>query len=217
MKFLQPLQHLLLFFVLLFASVSTIAEIENLGGLEKLANQVKSITWKLDRGKFERDDLTKWNKISIKLSSEASVCIADREAKIKKLDESLAGLGEKTKEETQEVTSQREKLNKEKTAIEKELAQCNVYKQNGDKVSEYIAQAEKSYFKEKYLGRSPHIIKLINAYLENPFELIKDSGTFLWQHTGFQEIDKDERIFDSILIVLIFFFKTGETFFPRDV
>ena len=48
MIFLQPLQQLIFFFVLFFASVSATAEIENLAGLENLANQVKNITWKRD-------------------------------------------------------------------------------------------------------------------------------------------------------------------------
>ena len=100
MKFINLLQFLLLCFTLVAGSSPLYADIDNLDGLENLSNQVKTITWKLDRGKYEKDDLTKWTKIAIKLSSEASVCISDREAAIKKLDESLTGLGEKAKDES---------------------------------------------------------------------------------------------------------------------
>ena len=204
MKVINLLQFLLLCFTLVAGSSPLYADIDNLDGLENLSNQVKTITWKLDRGKYEKDDLTKWTKIAIKLSSEASVCISDREAAIKKLDDSLTGLGEKAKDESKDVTKQRDKLTAEKAQLEKELAKCNVYKQKSDKASEHINLAEKSYFKEKYLIRGPHILTLIKEYIQSPFEMIKDSGKFLWKHTGFQTLDPDERIYNTIIVLLAF-------------
>ncbi len=35
--------------------------------LETLSNQIKSITYKLDRGNFDQEDLAKWTKVAIKL------------------------------------------------------------------------------------------------------------------------------------------------------
>ena len=98
MKHLKLTQLFILFLFLFTCSLTATADIDNLEGLEKLSNQIKTINWKLDRGKYEKEDLTKWTKITIKLSGEASVCISDREAAIKKLEESLKWLGEKAKD-----------------------------------------------------------------------------------------------------------------------
>ena len=204
MKHLKLTQLFLLFLLLFTCSLTATADIDNLEGLEKLSNQIKTINWKLDRGKYEKEDLTKWTKITIKLSGGASVCISDRETAIKKLDESLTGLGEKATDESKEVTKQRDKLTAKKTQLEKELAKCTVFKQKSDQASEHINLAEKSYFKEKYLIRGPHILILIKEYVESPFELIMDSGNFLWQHTGFQALDTDERVVNTILVFLAF-------------
>lgn len=186
-------------------TTSTAATDDKLGSLEALANQIKSITWKLDRGRFEPEDLSSWTKIAIKLSGEASVCISESEAELTKLQESIDGLGEKVKDEAADVTRQRKELQKQKGELDKRLAKCNLYKQNSNKASEHIALAEKSYFREKYLIRGPHIITLVSEYLKSPFTLAKDSGTFLWKNTGFQELDKTERFTDPVIILIVIF------------
>ena len=162
--------------LLLFSTAAFVAHADEETQLEKLSNQIKTITYKLDRGEFDQDDLARWTKIAIKLSSEASVCIADNGAKIKKLQESIDGLGEEVKDEAAEVTKQRNTLQKEKEQLDKALAKCNLYNQTGEKTSEHISLAEKSYFKEKYLIRGPHIYTLVVAYLEHPFDVSTAGG-----------------------------------------
>jgi len=190
--------------LLLFSTAAFVAHADEETQLEKLSKQIKTITYKLDRGEFDQADLAKWTKIVIKISSEASVCIADNETKIKKLQESIDGLGEKVKDEAAEVTKQRNNLQKEKEQLDKALAKCNLYNQTGEKASEHISLAEKSYFQEKYLIRGPHIYTLVVAYIKSPFELITDSGTFFWMHAGIQElVATDALIFFAIVILTI--------------
>jgi small-conductance mechanosensitive channel len=183
-------------------SVSVVHAEENTNAeLETLANQIKTINYRLDRGNFDQDALANWNKVSIKLEGEASVCISESEEKIKKIEASLEGLGEKVEGEKAEVTKQREALQKEKEELDKSVAQCNVYKQTSDKLSERINLAEKSYFKEKYLIRGPHIVTLVITYLENPFELITESGEFFWEHAGLQELDAVHTMLNVLAII----------------
>ena len=172
--------------------------------LEQLSNQLKTFNERLDRGRFNLDDLALWTKIAIKLGGEASVCISKQEDKIKKIQESLDGLGEKVDGEASAVTKQRETLNREKEELDKVLAKCNVYKQTSDKVSEHINLAEKSYFQEKYLVRGPSIYTLIIEYLKNPFELISESGEFFWKHAGLQTLEI-EHVAIFVLMVLAAF------------
>jgi potassium efflux system protein len=188
--------------LLLFLTAAGLADEKQKNQLETLSNQVKTITYKLDRGNFDQADLAKWTKVTIKLSSEASVCVSDNEAKIKKVQESLDGLGDEVKDEAPEVSRQRLKLKKEKEELDKVLAQCNLYKQNSDKASEHISLAEKSYFKEKYLIRGPHIYTLVGEYLKNPLEVITESGTFFWKHAGLQKLDTTYGLITLALVVL---------------
>ena len=203
---MKLLKHILILALLCLFTTASIAETKEKDELEALSNQIKTINYKLDRGNFDQDDLTKWTKVAIKLGSEASVCITDKEASIKKLEESTEGLGEKVKDEAADVTKQRNKLQEEKELINKTLAQCNLYKLTADKASEHISLAEKSYFKEKYLIRGPHIYTLIVEYLKSPFELIADSGTFFWKHAGIQELDTAQAILISAVVVLMVMF-----------
>ncbi|MBT8440556.1 MAG: hypothetical protein KJO91_12560, partial [Gammaproteobacteria bacterium] len=197
--------HIILSLLLLFATAASTAYADVKEELVELSKQLKSISHRLDRGNYEQDDLSRWTKTVIKLSSESSVCIADQEAAIKKVQESIDALGEKVKDETKEVTDQRKKLQKEKEQLDKVLAECNLFKQNSDKVSEHISLAEKSYFKEKYFIRGPHIYALAVEYLKNPFALISDSGNFFWKHAGLQEIDATQSVIDGFIVVLMIF------------
>ncbi len=196
------LKQILVTSLLFCITITSVAATDKNAELDALSNQIKSITYKLDRGNFDQEDLAKWTKVAIKLSGEASVCIADNEARIKKAQESLDGLGEKVKDEAAEVTKQRNKLQKEKEELDKALAQCNLFKQTSDKASEHISLAEKSYFREKYLIRGPHIYTLAVEYLKNPFELIADSGTFFLKHAGIQELNATEALVIFAIVIL---------------
>lgn len=189
---MKYLKHILVTTLLLCVTAASAADTEKSAELEALSSQAKNISYKLDRGNFDQEDLARWTKTTIKLGSEASVCITDYEAKTKKAHEALDGLGEEVKDEAAEVSKQRLKLKKEKEELDKALAQCNLYKQNSDKVSEHISLAEKSYFKEKYLIRGPNIYTLTVEYLKNPFELITGSGAFFLKHAGVQDLDTTE-------------------------
>jgi potassium-dependent mechanosensitive channel len=195
-------KRILVTVLLCLLTTTSIANTKNNEGLEKLSSQIKTITYRLDRGDFNQEDLARWTKVTIKLSGEASVCIADKEAQIKKIQESIDGLGEKVDDEAAEVTKQRNQLQKDKEQLDKALAQCNLYKQNSDKASEHISLAEKSYFQEKYLIRGPNIYTLAVEYLKNPFELITESGTFFWQHAGIQDLDVTESMIVFAIVIL---------------
>jgi len=202
MIYARKILHGILFFIACWASVLQAEENTN-AALEALSNQIKTITYRLERGNFDQDDLTGWTKVAIKLGGEATVCITENEERIKKLEASVEGLGEEVKGEPAEVTKQRETLRKEKEELDKALAQCNVYKQTSDKISEHLNLAEKSYFKEKYLVRGPHIFSLIAAYIKSPFELIAESGEFFWKHAGLQILELEEAVIAFITILAV--------------
>ncbi len=173
--------------------------------LEKMSEQVKEISKKIKRGKFDGEDLTAWTKLVIKIKSEASLCVSNSEAAILDLKEKMEGLGEKVSGEDKEVTRQRSEYQKQKHDLDKKLAKCNLYMVNGDTASKLISESEKSYFKQKYLAKSPNMIALITTYLDNPVALLSNSGDFIVRHSGVKEMDVAD-IAASIIVIIISIF-----------
>jgi len=184
----------------LLAPATTVADEKDT--LERLSRQIETVNYNLERGNYNHEDLAAWTKITIKLGSKATACIADNEAKIKKLQESIDALGEKADDETTAVSQQRADLQEEKEEIDKILAQCNLYLQNSEEANEQISLAEQSYFQEKYLIRGPHIYTLVIEYLKSPFELIADSGTFFWKHAGLRLLDTPMVVVDLLIVIV---------------
>ena len=58
-------KHILVTVLLCLLATTTIADTKNHEGLEKLSNQIKTITYSLDRGNFDQEDLAKWTKGAI--------------------------------------------------------------------------------------------------------------------------------------------------------
>jgi potassium efflux system protein len=171
--------------------------------LESLAKDVHQISRNLNRGEFNEEDLSRWNKTTIQATSAASLCVSDAEAAIRDLQASLDGLGEKVKGEAAEVTSKRKEFVKQKELIEKTLAKCNLYAFTSDEVSTQITDAEKFYYKKKYLARGPNTFDLMIAYIHNPISLFTESLEFFWKYSGLRQLTPSQWI-PGILAVSVF-------------
>lgn len=67
------LKQTLVTLVLFFITAISVSHADQNEKLETLSNQIKSITYKLDRGNFDQEDLSKWTKVAIKLRDRKSV------------------------------------------------------------------------------------------------------------------------------------------------
>ncbi len=199
MKRLLPLLLLLFTFSL---SVQVAAADNDMSDMEVMSDKLKVVNKKLIRGQFEGDDLVKWTKLSIKMKSAASLCVSKSEAALLELQTVIDGLGESVKGEDVEVTKKRKVYEKEKEELDKTLAKCNLYIVSSAEVANLINDAEKSYFKQKYLVRSPHIIDLVVTYLKDPLAILQESGEFIFKKSGIREIDALDVLL-SIAAVLV--------------
>jgi potassium efflux system protein len=200
MKNLLPL--FLLFFALSLPSYSWSDEVKS---MEKMSGQLKEINKDISRGEFNGTDLGKWTKLTIKMKSAASLCASKNETALLDLKSVVDGLGEKVKGEDTEVTKKRMAYQKEKEGLDKALAKCNLYIVSSDEVAQHINEAEKSYFKQKYLAKSPHIIELVIAYLDNPVAILAESGEFIFSHSGIREIDITDTALSILAVVVAVF------------
>lgn len=173
--------------------------------MEKLSQQLNDIGGNLNKGAFDGDELAAWTKLSIKLKSTASLCVAKSEASLINLQKSIDGLGEKVKGEDAEVAKKRNNYQKEKENLNKILAKCNLFIASSDEISEQISSAEKSYFQKKYLAKSPDMIELVITYLDNPVALLKESGKFIFSSSGIGGINTVDMLLSVSLVLLAVF------------
>jgi small-conductance mechanosensitive channel len=189
-------------FLLFALSLSHYAVADAMEDMEKMSDQLKRVDRAIRAGDFEGEDLANWTKLTIKMAGDASLCVANNEAALLELKTAMDGLGEKVKDEDAEVTIKRASYEKQKENLEKVLAKCNLYITNSNEVSSKIRDAGESYFKQKYLVRSPNIYELIIIYLKNPFEIVNESGEFLFENSGIIDLDFKSLIF-SIFAVAV--------------
>jgi len=188
-------------FLCLALSLSFLAVADEMKDMDKMSDQLKQIDRDLRRGDFEGEDLARWTKLTIQMASEASLCVANNEAALLDLKTALDGLGEKVKGEDAEVTKKRADYEKEKENLEKALSKCNLFITNSNEVASKLREAGESYFKQKYLVRSPNIYELFIIYLKNPFEIVKESGEFLFENSGIIDLDFKSLIFSIFSVV----------------
>ena len=203
------MKRTLLLILLFFAfSLSPYVVADEMDDMENMASQLKRVSKKLNRGQFEGADLTAWTKLSIKMKSAASLCVSNSETALLDLKTITDGLGEKVKGEDIEVTKKRTTYQKQKDELDKTLAKCNLFVASSAEVTEHINEAEKFYFKQKYLARSPHMLKLVIAYLSNPVAILQDSGEFIFKRSGIREIDTLDVVLSIVAVLLSIIFGT---------
>ena len=190
---------ILMFFVLSLPCHAVADEMEN---MDRMSAQLKKAIKNIDRGRFEGDDLGEWTKLSIKTKSAASLCVSNTEAALLDLKTVMDGLGEKVKGEDIEVTKKRSTYQKENDELGKVLAKCNLFITTSEELAARIKEAEKSYFKQKYLAKSPDIVELVIAYLNNPIAILKSSGGFILSRSGINEIDALDMVL-SVFAILV--------------
>jgi small-conductance mechanosensitive channel len=190
---------IILFLSLVFPPLAVADDMEE---MEKISEQLKQATKKLSRGQFDEEDLVAWNKRTIKMKSMASLCASKSEASLVELKASIEGLGEKVKGEDAEVTKKRAAFEKQKDELDKVLAKCNLLVVSSTEVSNLITEAEKSYFKQKYLVKTPDIIELTMIYLKNPVSLLQESGKFIYSGSGIFEAEVIELMLSIFAVVI---------------
>ena len=175
----------LLFFIFPLSSHAVTDEVAD---METMSSLLKDVSKKIRLGQFDGEDLVAWTKLSIKMKSSASLCASNSESLLRDLKVVIDGLGEKIKGEDVAVTKKRTAYQKEKAELDKMLAKCNLFIVTSDEVTKNISEAEKSYFKKKYLARSPHMVELVLAYLDNPVAILQNFGEFIFKYSGINEI-----------------------------
>lgn len=183
-------------------AVASAAEEANAKAMEKMMGDLSSISHDIESGRFTGDDLQEWTKTTIKMGSQASLCVANKERASGDLKVLIESLGDRVDGEDDGVTSKRNILTKQKEDIDRDLARCNLYVTTSAEVSKLITEAEKSYFKQKYLARSPHMVDLIAIFLENPFDLFIKSGSFIFEHSGISEIGLTGTVLGAAAVVM---------------
>lgn len=198
----------LVYAILLFSAFFLTSHVyaDDMEEMEEISAELKSVAKKINKGDFDGSDLAAWTKLGIQMESAASLCVANSEAELLELQTVIDGLGEKVKGEDLEVTKKRKNYQQEKSDLDKRLAKCNLFIASEEETKQLINAAEKSYFKQKYLARSPDIIELVITYLDNPVAVLESSGEFVFNHSGIRDIDATDLLLSIVAIALSILF-----------
>ena len=185
------------FFVLLLTqlplSPARAGEVIDAAGRKALADyaaQIKRIGQSLNKRRYDGEDIAGWTRLSIKAGGAASLCIDKVEDALETVNTKISALGEPAHNEARDVHEKRRKYQKEKAALDKQLARCNLLRLSSEEVAQQLKQAETDYFRQKYLQQGETIVSLVHAFLSSPVSLFRESGRFLWQRAGFGEMDR---------------------------
>lgn len=186
-------------------SLPSIVVADEMKNMEEMSDQLKLINKKLNRGKFDGGDLSAWTKLTINMKSEASLCVSNSEAALIDLKTTMEGLGEKVKGEDLEVTKKRNAYQKQKDNLDKSLAKCNLFVVSSGEVASQINEAEKFYFKEKFLAKGSNMMQLVVTYFENPVAIFEESGKFIFSRSGIREMDTVALVLSAVAIFIAVF------------
>jgi len=179
------LHAFLLCFTLL---ITPVAHAYNEVALEDSVVELKKVQSRLEKNKFNSDDLTEWTRLSIDIKSSSELCVSEKEEILNALNDSIKGLGEKSKSEDKNITSVRKLLTNDKTIAEKGIADCNVHIVLVDKVEKLLAIAKDTDIQRVYFSAQKSVIVLISDFISNPADLFTDSSDFIFEHSGIRNI-----------------------------
>jgi len=171
------LHAFLLCFTLL---ITPVAHAYNEVALEDSVVELKKVQSRLEKNKFNSDDLTEWTRL-----------------------DSIKGLGEKSKSEDKNITSVRKLLTNDKTIAEKGIADCNVHIVLVDKVEKLLAIAKDTDIQRVYFSAQKSVIVLISDFISNPADLFTDSSDFIFEHSGIRNIKPLEWLMGGILLTVV--------------
>ena len=178
----------LLLFMQGLSPVALAIEEASMQSMDKMSVDLNKIAHDIEHGQFSGEDLQEWTKTTVKMESQASLCVSNKENALADLKVLIDGLGDKVDGEDADVTRKRNKLKEQKDELDRVLSKCNLYVATSNEVSGLISEAEKSYFRQKYLARSPHMADLVSSYLEDPFDLVFKSAAFIFQGSGLSKV-----------------------------
>ncbi|HDP89731.1 MAG TPA: mechanosensitive ion channel family protein [Thioalkalivibrio sp.] len=102
------------------------------------------------------------------LRTRAQQCVTTAEEAIKKLDATLASLGEAQQGEPAEVTRERRDLEQQRAAQEQTLSTCRLLGVQAQRLSEVLAQGQQAILASRLLARGPDAWTVLKANLIAP-------------------------------------------------
>jgi len=152
--------------------------------IDTIVEDLKQIELRLQEETFTKDDLGAFTKAVKGAEEIAAACITDGEARLKKLEENLASLGETVKDESPDVALKRKDFRQRKVDLDKRLAQCRLAKIRGGEVDDLINAKGKEILTEKLLAKGPSMVTLLIRQLKSPTNWIAGFEEFITEQSG---------------------------------
>lgn len=152
--------------------------------LDRIERQLASKTLTSD----DNEKLLQWQSMLTGLHSDATKCAADTEIELKKLADSIASLGEKSRNEPKEVARKRVSLNQEKQNLDNRLSRCKLLLLRGEETAKLLGELQKQLLAQQMFARGPGFFTLLQESGRQPAIWWNTTQGFIAQHSGITRI-----------------------------
>jgi len=170
---------------------------------EKNVKTLESTISKINKKKYNADDLTEWTRLAIDIKSTSELCIAEKNDILQALKESIKNLGDASSGEDKNVSSVRKLLISDRDKVAKDIADCNAHLLSMDEIEKKLDEAKSHDLDRVYFTQQKNLIELIGEFINNPAELFSDSSDFFIEHAGIKDIASIEWATGFVVVIVI--------------
>lgn len=127
------------------------------------------------------------------LRGTAQECVLARETQLKGLVDALGSLGEAAAGEPAEVRSKRRALERDKSAVDKQLAQCRLQLLRSEELITTANDRLKEILAQRMLARGPTLVQVILDHGNDVPVWLQRLRDFLLRESGLEKLDVTER------------------------
>ena len=197
------LLNLIVFSVLAAYSPASIADSEtNYKSLRSYSKTLDSIERKLERHRYDENELSQAIKQVAEIESAGSQCIVEESATAEELKKNLESLGKPNKNELVNVRQKRKELNHDILKAQEVLASCRVIVLRGEEVLKGLSVEQQNLLSVRLFAKTDNISDLILKNWNKPSLWLKATQLFLLNNTGIALISITNML---VLLVVIFF------------
>ncbi len=165
------------------------------------AKKLDGIETDLARKNLTESELRDWLGSLTVQHTVAQTCVTTQEAQLNSLTEALASLGEASKVEPPEVRSKRRDLERDKIAVDKQLAQCRLLLLRSGELHDTVNAQLKEVLARRLLAKGPNLLLVIMDHLHDLPGWGRQLQDFLLQGSGFEFLNNTDRVILALLLI----------------
>lgn len=175
--------------------------------IKDLDHRFDQIERQLARGTSHQNELSEWTKQVNTIKSAATDLITKSEAGLDKVNTDLVSLGAPVKGASAEVSAKRAALERDRTELEKRIADCRLLILRSDDALQKISDLGKTLLARRLLARGPSLFELIRDNWAQPKIWLTSIRNFMFEQNALKR--HTTRELETLIALLVAAFGAG--------